>query len=313
MSEIRTKLIEPLKFLPSMLVSTTATNPDPTWSAGTYGLGDVVLREVVWDGKDHMRGLPMLRRFESLVAANTSTPGEAPDKWIDAGPANTVAMFDGKISTETVLSSGDLVVRLAPGSAVQGMSLIGVRGNSVRVRVLDDDAVSYDESQSLLPDNVTNWFEYFTAPVDQVVSRVLFMNLPAYFYNEIEITIAGTGVGVGNVSFGPVHDIGSSPALGAEIGEDDYSIKTADEYGDAEFQPRPSADYQNIVVEVQKSHLNGVRRLLRRLRATPCVLIGSEDPDYAESLINFGWVGAHRTVIDRQTKSLLDIEFKGLT
>jgi len=295
-----------------MLVSITATNAQSAWAAGTYAKGAEVLRQVVAT-RGHMRGLPMLRVFESLEDGNTGTPGVDSDKWLDVGPANTVAMFDDRISTETQQAgSDDLVVRLAPGKTVTTVAMFGVKASRVRVQVFDDDVQTFDQTQELLPDNVADWFQYFTAPVDQLASRLLFSGLPCYFYSQILITFEGTDIAVGAVTFGESIELGTSPLLGAEIGMDDYSVKETNEYGETLFEERDSADYQNLTVLVDKVRLNAVSVLLRRLKSMPTVLIGSDDPDYAESLINLGWIGSHRLVLAYPNHALLDIDFKGL-
>jgi hypothetical protein len=43
------------------------------------------------------------------------------------------------------------------------------------------------------------------------------------------------------------------------------------------------------------------------------MLIASEDPDYAEPMINFGWIGSHQIVLSYPSTSVVNLEFKGLT
>ena len=306
-----TRIVEPVKFVPSMMTSTTAVDPEPTWAAGTYAKGAVVLRQVLAT-KGHMRGLPQLRRFESLADGNTATPGEDVTKWLDVGPANTVAMFDDKISTRTT-AAGALAVVLAPGRIVTTVALFGLAGSAVTVTIKDGAAVTYTETRSLVAENIANWFEYFTAPFEQA-GRAMFDNLPCYASSTLEVSIASTGAaGVGHVSFGQSFEIGSCPSTGAAVGTDDFSAKETDEYGDTEFVERPYAKWQTLTLKVDKGQVNAVTRVLDRLRATPTVLIASDDPEYAEVLINFGWVGSHQMVLSQPMFSLLDVEFKGLS
>lgn len=313
MNDCSTYLIEPVRFVPSMLVSTTIVDTDPVWAAGTYDLADVVIKEVVSTEDDSMKGMLVLRRWESLVAGNTGEPGVDADKWLNLGPADSVAAFDDRIGTVTRMPDDDpLVMRIAPGRQVSAIAMFGVEGTSARVRVLNDSIVAYDETRHLTDQTISNWLEYFTEPIEQSTSRLLFTGLPSYFYSQIEVTITGHKPAVSLVSFGSLREIGSSPSHGAEAGTDDYSVKEVDGYG-SKLVPLATADYQNLTLLVEKGRVNHVFRLLRRMVSMPVVLVASLDESYAEALVNYGWIGSHRFVFSYPTHSVLDITFKGLT
>lgn len=309
----RTYIGELVKFVPSMLLSTNAVNEGPVWTAGTYGIGDIVIREVLI-GNGYMRNLPALRKFESLVATNTAIPGEDETKWQDIGPANTVACFDGKVSTRTSYA-GTLAMEVAPASLATVVAFFNLVGQEITLIARDvDDAVVFDDTRSLVAEEVTDWFDWFHAPFDQL-DRVVFTDVPIYTTSTIEITVTPRGgtAGIGHVCFALPRDIGYSPLAGASVGTDDYSVKETDEFGDTTFVERPSSDFQNIAVLTENTRLGYVKRLLTRMRATPCMLIASESAELAEVLINYGWIGTHTVAINHASHSLIDVEFKGLT
>lgn len=309
----RTYIGELVKFVPSMLLSTNAVNEGPTWTAGTYGLGAIVVRQVTVSN-GYMRGLPSLRKFESLTASNTATPGEDDTKWQDIGPANTVAAFDGRVSTSTTYA-GTLEMEVAPASLATVIAFFNLTGQSIGVTVRDEsDTVVFSETRDLVAEEVTDWFDWFHSPFDQL-DRVIFTGVPIYTTSTIEISVAPrSGLsGIGHVCFALPRDIGYQPMAGASVGTDDYSVKETDEFGDTTFVERPTSDFQNIAVLTENSRLGYVKRLLNRIRATPCMLLASDSPTLAEVLVNYGWVGTHSVAINHATHSVIDVEFKGLT
>lgn len=310
MSACVTRVVRPVRFTPSMLTSTNASNAEAFWSAGAYDLGDVVLQNTVIT-RGYMRGLPTVRRFESLETSNTTNPADDATKWQDIGPANTLAAFDNRISTRTT-KTGNLVMTLTPGAVVTTVGLLNIAATAATVTVRDGATVSYTKTVDLVADNVTDWFEYFTATIERS-SRAIFDNIPSYYSSTIEIELTGTAVGVGHIVFGQSFDLGSSPQYGASSGIIDYSIKEADEFGEEALLERSFADENSLTLQVDKSRINAVKRLLREIRATPCLWVGSSDPDYAEAFNVFGWYRSHQIIATLPTTAILDLELEGLS
>lgn len=311
--EARVYIGELAKFQPSQIVSTTATNPDALWTAGSYAVGARVTHQISMD-KGFMKGLAVLRVFESQLAANTAKPGTDAAKWLDIGPANTVAMFDGQVSTSTT-QAGTLTVKWAPGYTATVVALFGMVGQSITLTARDNlGEVMFAETRDLVAEEILDWFDYFHAPFDQL-SRVVFFGVPVYTNSTLEVSITPRdGVaGIGQICVAMPRDVGSPPLSGASVGIDDYSVKETDEYGDTTFVERPSSKHQNLTVLTEKERLGNVFRLLDKLRATPCLLLATSDPDYAEAFVNYGWIGTSSVVAQHTTHSLLNIEFKGLT
>jgi hypothetical protein len=307
----QTKIVAPVHFVPTMLTSTNAVNAEAVWTAGTYALGVKVIRQITV-ASGYLRGKPALRVFESLVAANTSTPGTDPAKWLDIGPANTVAMFSVKVAQRTT-TPGNLSVEVTPGAPVTTVGFFGLKGSSIRLRVKDaGGVVTFDETRQLAADNVFSWFDYFFAPFEQL-EQTYFDDVPCFYTDRLVIDVVGTpDAQVGYVVMGVAHEIGEAQ-MGATAGIDDYSTKEADEFGDVTFVERSFARRQELSLVIDKARVNAVFRVLNSLRATPSMLIASQDPDYAEPMINFGWIGSHGIVLAYPGQSIVDLEFKGLT
>lgn len=306
------KVIEPVKFKATTLVSTNATNADAVWSAGSYALGAYVTYSVVRT-KGYAKGLSQPRRFKSMIAANTVVPGTDATKWQDVGPANTVALFDTWSSIRTT-RAGDLDLTALPGDMVTTIGLVGLTGDSVRVSVMSGASVVQMQESVLQDSNVLNLFDYFTAPFEQRTKQVFF-NLPCYASNTLRIQVFGAQTAIGRVVFGRAHEIGIGPQYGASGGIIDYSEKELDEeFGDTEeFVEKGYSDEGVYVIEVPKGSLNAVSRLMKKLRATPTLWIASEDVDFAELFTIFGWCRDHRFAVPYAYTSLLDLEIEGLT
>ena len=309
-----TRLVRPVRFTPDMLVSWSAANEHADWVAGTYADGDRVEHAVVAT-KGYMKGLLEERSWESLAAGNTAVPGTDPTKWLDLGYSNRTRMFDTKVSSQSE-DTGFLNVELAVGELVTSVAFLNVLGVSIQLRVLDDITEIYNETVDLLDDAVTDWFEYFTAEVEQT-TKAFFDGIPCYPSSRLIVAVnPGSGAmspsAVGHMVFGRSFVIGYSPELGASSGTQDFSKKETDEFGETEFVERPYADENSLVLRVPKPRINAVARLLREVRG-PCLLLGSDDTAYSEVLVSFGWIREHRMVVAYHESAMLDIDFGGLT
>ena len=300
-------VVKPIAFKPSMLVSTTATEPAPAWVSGTsYAKDDIVVHADPASGN--------VRRWQSLVNSNTVEPSYTADtSWLDIGPCNKCALFDNLISTQTTAAS-PLVVVFEPGDVISSLALINLVGDSVRVEMLQGTEVVYDKTMSLQGAVIADWWDYYFVQ-DEQVNQALFNDLPLYYAPRMRITLTGVGgadVAIGLATFGSRQELGSL-SMGATAGIIDYSRKDTDDFGQTTFVRRAFADELNGQLLVDNGQLNRVKRLLRDLRATPCLWIGVDDETYIETLVVYGWYRQHRIAVAYPNHSLLDIEIEGLT
>ena len=300
-------VVKPIRFVPSMLVSTTAIELTPAWVSGTsYAKGATVVHAEPVSGD--------VRKWESLINSNTVEPSIAnATSWLDIGPCNKCAMFDSLISTQTKASS-PLIVVLEPGDVVSSIAFLNLIGDSIRLEVITDDGVVYDNTKSLQGGIIADWWDYYFTQ-DEQISQAVFNDLPLYYAPQIRITLTGVSggdVAIGHAPFGTSQEIGSLE-MGATSGIIDYSRKETDEFGQTEFVRRDFADEFSGQVFVENSQINRIKRLLRDLRATPCLWIGVEDLKYTETLVVYGWYREHRIAIQYPEHSLIDLEIEGLT
>lgn len=296
----------PLPFQPSMLVSSTAVEPNPLWVSGTsYALG----AKVIWEnpGAD----VAMYYVYESLVAGNTAEPGTDALKWLNIGPSNRTAMFDSRISTRT-LAASPLVVVLEPGEITSNIGLLNLTGDHLKIEMLVGGSVVYTAEEDLQGAQIENWWDYYFAN-DQQITLAVFDALPVYYSQQLRITLTGSGtVGIGHCIFGSRQDLGEM-SYGATAQVIDYSRKETDEFGVTTFVQRDYADEFSGQLLVENGQVNSVKRLLRSLRATPTLYVGSDDGRFRELFVAFGWLRSHRIAVTYPNQSLLDLEIGALT
>ncbi|UUZ68074.1 hypothetical protein LP416_27805 [Polaromonas sp. P2-4] len=294
------KVVKPIIITDVELVSSTAPETDyAAWDAGTdYAVGvRVIYGHKIW---------------ECVQTPNVgNTPGSAPLYWATPGPTNRWAMFDGKISTQTALAS-PLTVVVKPGYA-NSLSLFGLEGATLDVTVRNGLAgpVVYTKSISLDGTIIADWYQYFFEPSVQM-GEVVLTDLPPYGDAHITATISGPGtVKCGHFAVGTFYDLGGTN-YGVSIGILDYSRKDISASGATTLDVRDFANRMAADVSFANGQINKVHRVLRSLRATPCVYIGTDVPGY-EPLTVFGFFRDFNIVVPNPSQSLCSIEIEGLT
>ena len=301
MSQSTMYAVRPVPFGPSTLTSSTATEAVAAYNpATTYTDGAQVRLDSTG------------RIYTSTQASNTGNPPDtSPLWWVDTAPANRLAMFDARISTQTAAAS-PLVVVLTPGALCTNLALLNLAGNTAQAEVLVGGSVVYSKTISLQGAQIADWMAYYFAP-DEQITVALFDDLPLYAAPQIRITITGSGtVAVGHCVFGSRQDLGDLQ-YGANAALVDYSRKETDEFGGTTFVQRDYADEFSGQLLIDNGQINSVKRTLRRLRATPTLFVGTSDTRFAELFIAFGWVRTHRIAVSNPTHSLIDLEIGALT
>lgn len=300
------KFIKPITIVQGngKLVSTTATEAVAAYAAGTtYALG-----QQVYVAAD-------MRVYESLQAGNIGhTPATSPTWWLDVGPMNQWAMFDGEISTATTAASS-LTVVLDVGP-VNSLALFGLVGDTLTLTMTDGPggATIYSRTVNLDGTLISDWYQYYFEP-DVQMGELFLSDLPTYWAARLTITLTSTGsVACAHCSVGTGYWIGDAK-YGAGLGIDDYSRVETDEFGITTLVRRRSAKTLDVAVMLPNVQINKVFNLLDGMRATPCVwsLVDS-DPDgvYAPFLV-FAVYRKARVEIAYPRESLLSLELKGMT
>ena len=240
------------------------------------------------------------RLYESLQAANTGhTPDTSATWWLDTGPNNVTAAFDGQVSTVATGSSQEESICLRLSENADGMALFGLVNVSYVHAIIGSGLMT---GQQILYES-------------GYPSHAVLQTTEAAAGNIVTITMnSGSGVvfpGVGEIVVGDVVEIGETD-FGAGLALIDFSRKTTDEFGVTTFVERAFAKRLTASVLVEKANFNTVNDLLFSLRATPTVWIPSDDADYSSAIV-YGFLRDMRAVIAYPTASLYSLEIEGLT
>lgn len=287
-------VIVPVQITAAMVVSITSNGvalpEDSTapWSAGTtYAIGQ------------RAHSVATHRVYESLKDGNTNHNPTDPTNqttatgigtwWIDIGPTNKWAMFDGLISSQTVANS-PMVIKLRPG-AFDSFAIFKLQAASIHTTV--DDAPGgnriYDYDSNLegsAPgDYYEYWFEGFAPRREYITTGV-----EPYGLSELTLTIsAGTGqVKLGMLALGMEKVLGA-PERNARVAPKGYDYIAEDAYGNTVIKRRASAMGVSIPIKVALEDADEVLQTVQDLLGTPVAVIGSRDVFHAK-MSTFGLI-----------------------
>lgn len=295
-------LIVPTKLTDATFISSSVLENDyPVWDAGTtYSIGT---RVIVTAGHHKI--------YESIASGHTGVfPPTDGSKWVEVGPTNRWAMFDE--SGGTITQAANTIEVVFTGAKVTGIGLLELAAKTVRIQGKFGGDTFYDETYQL-PDRatVTDWYEYFQVDPDPATEAV-FLNIPFIAGAEFTVTISNPGgtVRCGNIIFGAATYIGKVQ-YGATSGIIDYSRKVVDEFGRVTLVQRNFSKKINVNVYVESNSVDRVQSQLSKVRAVPCLWIGSANT--YESLTVYGFYRDFSFNISYPTYSVLSLEVEGLT
>ncbi len=297
------KVIQPTAVTDANLTS-ISVDEDSTaaWSgATTYALADRVHR------------VSTHRVYESVQAGNLNHTPETDDGtwWIDVGPTNAWAAFDGAVGTIcTVDTSGDdLVIVIEPGT-IGAVALLECTAQTITVTLESGATEVYSHPEDMLSVAVTDWYEYFFEPIEYR-SELVLLDIPPYADGVLTITISHeTAAACGLVAVGKPRYLGDTQ-YGARAGIIDYSRKTTDEFGYTSITQRSYARRSSVTLFLENRILNNLYRHLGDIRATPCVWVGAEDPIFGP-LVLYGFYRDMSVDIAYPNHSLCNLEIEGL-
>lgn len=299
------KLIRPMTVNDAALAASDVPETDHSaWSgATTYALGDKV-RVVSTDYH---------RTFESVQADNTNHDPTTDDGtwWIDIGPTNRWAMFDGIVETQTT-QADSIAVEITGSGRIDTVALLNVSGSAVQITVTDaTDGEVYDETFSLISsDGITDAWSYCFEPVERL-SDLVVTDLPLYSDATIEIALTESGatVACGVCLLGLSRQIGETDH-GATVGIKDYSIKEADDFGRYSIVERTFSKRGTFQVWVENALVDRLQKMLAEYRATPILYVASEQ---FTSTALYGFYRDFSIEIAHPTVSICSIEIEALT
>lgn len=269
------KLIRPITTTDAALVSSTVPETDhAAWaSITTYALGARVI-------KAH-------RIWESTQAANTNHDPQLAGVgwWVDMGPTNRWAMFDGTVNTKTT-AAGSMTVALVPGR-INAIALFQVVASVATVTMRLGSEVVFERSLSLIDDSsIADWYTYFFEESKQK-DYVLMMDLPVFGEAVTTVTLftPSGNVSCGMCVVGLQEDLGGT-LRGPALGINDYSQKITDDFGNSSLTQRSFSKRMGVKMVIDNSEVDKIHTALASVRAMPVVWVGS---DKYSSMLLFGF------------------------
>lgn len=264
-------------------------DPAPEWRGDvTYPAGARVYlastHRVYESAKDANAGKDPSQPANQYNAAGVAT------WWIEVGPTNKYAMFDGLVSSQTSAPS-PLIITLTPGS-FNGFALFGLDADSYSAVIKDapGGTIVYSESTTPLEGSQpADYYEYF---FDRFKPLRQFIRAGLEPYGSAEITLTlnkGTGnVGLGMFAIGDLRPVGV-PQRDAKVEPQDFSYFKQDAFGNATVKKRANATGMTISTKMDKADANSVLDTIKEVLGTPVVVVGSQADEF-EWLTVFGLI-----------------------
>lgn len=232
--------------------------------------------------------------------------------WAKVGATNKWKPFDRTVSDQAAGATG-ITYTLTVPSLSTGIAFFNVNASSVGVAVKDLSAATvFSKSRDLTStEDIVDWYTFVTWDPDYD-TEALFTGLPGYAGYSVEITVAGTNVGVGEIVLGKVIGLGVSLA-GTEVGFEDYSRKDRDDFGNAILVEREYADTVTFQFSLPITDARRVKRVVADLRASPAVWFAGEDLiDRGAQTYGFP-AGGLRIPLSVEGRHFATLEIEGIT
>lgn len=303
-------VLVPLAVTDAMISSSTIAEPstgETVWNAATsYTQGQRVIRT-----QTH-------RIYENIIAGvNATVPeltvADTSPRWVDVGPTNRWAAFDGQVNTPTEVTS-PLTFVLRPG-IFNAVAIYGLLGTTCTITVKDavGGTVVYSSSTELIVPPVDHYDYYFPTSFKQL-TKVFVKGLVPYADPELTISItAGASTAkVGLIAIGDLRSLvteGGGTQYGAQSSPKTYSYISTDAFGRTKIVKRASATDMDIRVQLSNNDSDNALMTLQEVLDVPAAWIGS-DADGFTGLNVFGLASGSLSY-ESPTHSIMSISVKG--
>lgn len=272
------KVVPPVEITQAKVISYNVPENDyPEWTAGTYTQGT---RRII--AANHLI-------YEVLAASTTDSPtdgvAKATPTWMIVSPTNRWKMFNKRRGNTWMIGTAtsnpeSIDITLRPGQRINSIGLVGVVAATLRIQMIVDGQVVYDESQTMSnKDSGSSWYRYYFGPF-QTRDNFARFDLPPYANADIRVLASSPGgtVQVGMLVIGWARDIGWA-RWGTSLGFDSYSSVKEDDFGNVTITPLGGRDSVDFDVAVFNTQVSSTKRVLAELKDTAALYIGSEDVD----------------------------------
>lgn len=276
------QIVRPKSYSFSDVVTSIVEDEAPFWDvAATYSLGDEVIRDhrVFVSAIDGNLAIDPLLEDQSLIGV----------RWVQKSYTNAFQFMDGALSNRS-LGVGSIVVTISNLSGVDTLVVFGLTGQFIDVVARSlSGATVFTLSQNISGREVSNWFDWFFKPFGDYSDKLVATGMPSNVA-EIEITLTGGSVAMGEVVVGDVIDIGKS-LFGAQGEAISYSKLNYNAYGVAMTVKGPVRNEMRYPVMASRERFQVIKPLMDRLQGELVAAIGAVD---RPSTIHLGLLGTVR-------------------
>lgn len=303
-------VLAPITVTDAMVSSSTIAEPaagETVWNAATsYTQGQQAIR------------VQTHRIYENIIAGVNATAPELTvadtlPRWVDVGPTNKWAAFDGQVNTPSSIAS-PLTYVLRPG-IFNAISIYGLVGDScvITLKNAPAGAVVYTSTTELIVPPVDHYDYYFPTAFKQL-SKVFVKDLIPYADPELTITItAGASVAkAGLIAIGDLRSLvveDGGAQFGAQAKPITYSYISTDAFGRTKIIKRASATDMDIRVLLSNNDSDNALLTLQDVLDVPCAWIGSDASGFAG--LNVFGLASGSLSYEGPTHSIMSISVKG--
>ena len=298
--------IKPIAITDSNLTS-SIPQPDASvgeveWSAGTYFLGDRVI-------KSSTNSV-----YEVVADPSTTDDPEVgvtkdPQTWVYVSPTNRFKMFDTANNTQS--EGDDIVVSIVPDNLANSVACFNVNCDTITVKaydVFDNEIYSSNINMRSRP-FVDGWYNYYYSGFE-VTSRFVLLDIPPVTNGRIEITFSGTDADVGTCILGKQVAMGDAQH-GSSAELLDFSDVQEDQFGNITYTGGFTARLINYDIIVNRGSVDAVFTEMKNLGKTPAVFVGDQTAE-SNTLLVYGFVRDFNTTYTWPTKSQISLTVRGL-
>lgn len=257
------------------------------------------------------------RVYQSLVANNVghdptlaANQGGTTPYWLDYGPTNQWAMFDGEVNTQTIAPSPLNVVLHA--GVVTDLYLAGVVADVVTVTAKDAPGGNtiFTQAYPMEASAPADYYEYFFDPF-KPLTDLLVRGIDPYGNGEVTVTLSSTSgtVKCGLLAVGSVNKLGDTQ-YGAKAKPKSYSYIKTDDFGKTTIVRRKAATDMTATAWLKREDASDVLATIQGLLDVPAVWIGS-DQSQDSGLRCFG-LGSGEISYDFPVDCQLSLSVQGL-
>jgi len=250
----------------------------PAWNAGTtYAAKDQVIR-------NHYI-------FEALGETRGEDPwdnhGFMNAPWRSLGPTAPYQCLDDKLHTQTEAPEGQtqLTVTVPYARPSTGFGVLNMTAASSAVATLRDvdGKIMWQRERSLI-EGTYGCYRYFFDPF-RCVRDAVEVGLPGYS-GTLTVTLYGPRPALGMIVVGEAVQLGVT-RFGPSFGFKDYSVSSADEYGNLTYLERKKAKIGTFTVYIRPEELDYVYFRVMEIGKRPTLWMGDDGVGF-QSMLVFG-------------------------